>query len=827
MNRIKIWLVIFSFTSIHFAYAQKSIKKLAIVVSPPVCYASNKVEKSFIPPPAFINLKSNSEKKCEIIVDYNLFPKKAKDAFEYAVNIWEFLIESEVPIYIQANWLPQGTNVLGSAGPSGYYTNFKNIPHENRFYPVAIAEKITKAEITGPSSPDIVATFNKDIKWYFGTEGAPDSLYDFITVVLHEITHGLGFTGFFYTSDNLGLYGNQEIGDAAAFDLLVSNNYNQAFVDTSFFEIQSTKLNDALVSGSVYANSPVAIANNNGNKPKLYSPATWDDGSSIYHLNEFTYPSNTPNSLMTYAIGKGEAIHDPGPITKGLMDDIGWKHMYLNLEKPKDIETAQAITFDVSIESDYGLDTTSLFVFYSSGSFTEQIDSMPLLPTETTNHFTAELTPQIATGIIHYYISAKDTMHRIFTIPTEAPADLYSVTIGPDNQKPEVSHIPITYFLLAGKNLPISVNADDNLGIDTVFVEYTINGQAQTPFGLALDSSTSYSGVFNFNLGQLNDGDEIMYNITAKDSSLNQNKTKIPFKDVFSFKVEKIFDPIVNGYINDFNSPTTDFILTDFDIYTEAAFENGALQSPHPYPSTEENTSNFNFSTIFKRPIIISESGTMSFDEIVLVEPGEFQTQFGDDEFWDYVIVEGSKDFGETWQQLINGYDSDANSIWKTNYNADIVDQNSQTVGIPEWYVNREINIPANGNFALGDTILIRFRLFSDPFAHGWGWAIDNLQIQFPVSSPITTLSPGNIMVYPNPFNGVVNISVHANKNIDEIEFEIYNTFGQKIQNKLNKNVIGEISYKFNLGNYADGMYFISVKENGKQVYSKKIIKKG
>ena len=128
-------------------------------------------------------------------------------------------------------------------------------------------------------------------------------------------------------------------------------------------------------------------------------------------------------------------------------------------------------------------------------------------------------------------------------------------------------------------------------------------------------------------------------------------------------------------------------------------------------------------------------------------------------------------------------------------------------------------------NFEIGDTKLIRFRLFSDPYANGWGWAIDNLRIQIPVSAPVTTLSPGNILVYPNPFDDVINISVQANKNINELEFSVFNMFGQKIHSIQNNNVTGEINHKIDLGNFADGMYFISVKENGEQVFSQKIIK--
>jgi hypothetical protein len=37
--------------------------------------------------------------------------------------------------------------------------------------------------------------------------------------------------------------------------------------------------------------------------------------------------------------------------------------------------------------------------------------------------------------------------------------------------------------------------------------------------------------------------------------------------------------------------------------------------------------------------------------------------------------------------------------------------------------------INENENIASGDILLIRFRLYSDPAAVGWGWAIDNLSV--------------------------------------------------------------------------------------------------
>ncbi len=62
---------------------------------------------------------------------------------------------------------------------------------------------------------------------------------------------------------------------------------------------------------------------------------------------------------------------------------------------------------------------------------------------------------------------------------------------------------------------------------------------------------------------------------------------------------------------------------------------------------------------MLRHPFKFNESGMLiSFKEIVLVEPGETGSVFGSDDFYDYVIVEGSKNFGKTWFSLIDGYDS-------------------------------------------------------------------------------------------------------------------------------------------------------------------------
>src|SRR5262249_53671318 len=86
----------------------------------------------------------------------------------------------------------------------------------------------------------------------------------------------------------------------------------------------SAALAAQLTSNSVSWNGPRGVSANGGVRPQLYAPSTFQQGSSIFHLDDAAYPAGSSNSLMTHAIGMAEAIHDPGPIVRGMMQDWGW-----------------------------------------------------------------------------------------------------------------------------------------------------------------------------------------------------------------------------------------------------------------------------------------------------------------------------------------------------------------------------------------------------------------------------------------------------------------------------------------------------------------------
>ena len=125
---------------------------------------------------------------------FEAFPA-AQAAYQAAVDIWADHLSSVVPIRVTAEFAPLGTGVLGSAGPF-LVRNFAGAPQTNVWYPYAMADAIAGTDVIAGAS-DITSRFSSNFtNWYFGVDGeAPNSMYDFRSVVLHELGHGLGFSG--------------------------------------------------------------------------------------------------------------------------------------------------------------------------------------------------------------------------------------------------------------------------------------------------------------------------------------------------------------------------------------------------------------------------------------------------------------------------------------------------------------------------------------------------------------------------------------------------------------------------------------------------------
>ncbi|MGB3759311.1 MAG: hypothetical protein WBA07_23515, partial [Rivularia sp. (in: cyanobacteria)] len=254
-----------------------------------------------------------------IDVNYYGFSEEAKNAFEYAVTIWEGWIKSDVAIEVDAYWqdLSQyGSGVLGAASPYSFRRNFTGATQENTYYAMPLANHLAGEDLNGGSA-EVEAWFNSGFSnWYFGTDGeASTGKYDFTTVVLHELGHGFGLTDFIDYNSGTGSYGN------TIFESFIVNGNNQ---NLKTFTNNSKELGTQLTSNNLFFNGANAIAANGGEPVKLYAPGKWEYGSSVAHLDEKTYPQGDTGSLMTPYFKAGEAIHHPGAITLGVLEDLGW-----------------------------------------------------------------------------------------------------------------------------------------------------------------------------------------------------------------------------------------------------------------------------------------------------------------------------------------------------------------------------------------------------------------------------------------------------------------------------------------------------------------------
>jgi len=261
------------------------------------------------------------------------WPAEALSAFEYAMSIWETHLESSVPVAIEATWQELDGNVLGSAGP----TRIAQIPpigEENTWYSIAQASAMTGNDIkaTAGTDFDIVININCAFDdWYFGQDSNPPAdLIDFVTVVLHEIGHGIGFIGSMVADEDVGV-GNWGFQNSSGsrqpiiYDLFTEDGENIPIINETVYPNPSSLLYDVLTGSfdGIFFDGNDANIVNLGSPVRLYTPFPWQGGSSYSHLDQDTF-GDSDNALMRPRLDRQFSIHSPGPVMCGMLSDMGW-----------------------------------------------------------------------------------------------------------------------------------------------------------------------------------------------------------------------------------------------------------------------------------------------------------------------------------------------------------------------------------------------------------------------------------------------------------------------------------------------------------------------
>ncbi len=367
---------------------------------------------------------------------------------------------------------------------------------------------------------------------------------------------------------------------------------------------------------------------------------------------------------------------------------------------------------------------------------------------------------------------------------------IWSVTI------PELANVPPTPYLVgAGATADNKFRIRYEVEFDFDSLAYFYNEVKQ------LVKTGVGQGTNDVLLNVENSGDKVTCQVVGyKDG-------KAYYSNLYSTKTYKYSLPRVR-YFNDFEYRQRDFYGNGF-IISDKFDNNYAINSDHPYPQRVD------YSYTLKYPVIVmadNKMSVMTYEDIAFVEEGEPGSVYGDEEFYDYVVVEGTKD-GIEWLPLADGYDFRYSDNWGNDVNA---------TPKPDMFVSHTINF--QDTFAPGDTILIRFRLFSDPYSVGWGWVVDNVNIQKDGSGIFnrTDSTEGDIRLTPNPASDNFLIGVDSKQN-GKLTVKVYSLGGELLLERQFIKDRRKWTHRINASSWSPGVKIVNVFVGGEK-YSEKIV---
>lgn len=253
-------------------------------------------------------------------------------AFQHAIDIWRTTLRTDIPLVVFACFDPltcsPDSAVLGSAGSVSLARDFPGADHRDTWYPIAIANMMAGEDLNG-DAPEISATFNSSIdsnnacldmvNFYYGLTGQPSgSDIDFVTVLLHELTHGLGFITFVN-----GVTGERFLGrDDVYMRFLEDHSAHQTWSNLT----EEARAASAVNSGDLHWVGPAVVAAsdtlNSGahgsGHVEMYAPPTYSLGQSLSHFNTSLDPDNL---MEPFYSGKNHAVG----LANELLADLGWR----------------------------------------------------------------------------------------------------------------------------------------------------------------------------------------------------------------------------------------------------------------------------------------------------------------------------------------------------------------------------------------------------------------------------------------------------------------------------------------------------------------------
>jgi predicted transglutaminase-like cysteine proteinase len=460
--------------------------------------------------------------------------------------------------------------VLGSAGASASFLS--STPPAgilvDTWYPVSLLNDKTNSDMFPPeddsltgnnTGSDIVSQFNSDIGqsdclagssgWYYGFNNTPSANFiGFTTVLLHEITHGLGFSSLVNPSTGTKPDGKDDIFSNFLYSLSDSKNWSLADAMSNAQRAASAISETGLLwSGNSVNAQAVGLLtdgfNNSGtgstalfaadDKVEMYAPSPFQGGSSVSHFNIDV----APNELMepnytSYLESLGLALF--------LLQDIGWSIVAAPNNIPTITAVNQSTNEDIPITIDMSSwgadadgDTKTYSIISCATNITCSISASNLILTPAENHNAS--TNSITVGITDGKGgSANDSFNLTVVAQNDAPTwgsistqnvtvDNGSIAINLSSFASDVDFDTLSYSEIScGSGLVCSISGS------TLTLSATSNGGNSVVVAIQADDSNSGQADVNINVSITSANAIIISGIPLNpENSLNISNTAI------------------------------------------------------------------------------------------------------------------------------------------------------------------------------------------------------------------------------------------------------------------------------------------------------------
>lgn len=405
------------------------------------------------------------------------------------------------------------------------------------------------------------------------------------------------------------------------------------------------------------------------------------------------------------------------------------------------------------------IDPAKTKLFWTRGAnFTDSV----AMTNSSGNNWSAAIPGNGSPALYKYYIKTCDMLNRAAVLPVDAPASYFSFNAAADLTPPQITHSQLIAVGQPSWPVIINSNVTDNIGIDSVWVEWYKNNPAIIKtFRLINTGGSVYSALFNSLNNEVIPGDSIFYRIKARDNSSNHNQAVLPQTGYFGLII-------------------TSQSLTDFCKDTYMPIRDNQVSYDTLYIAPFGEIVDFDFTM---ESLIHSWDGDIS---ISIISPTGIEVSLSDqrgssgDNYTNTVfddsaatpISSGTAPFTGTFRPespltVFNGHNVHGSWILKVN------DQATGDTGRVNRYC---LNIIYNSVLSVNN---------------------EQLPVKFALGQN-----------YPNPFNPLTNIKYSVPKQ-SLVKITVYDILGREVRALVNEvRSAGNYEVNFDGTNLASGIYF-------------------